>query len=170
MADKILLRGDSKANWESVNPVLSDRELVIETDTNKTKIGDGVKTYTQLSYSTNGNKYKSYVANITQEGATEIVVSEVLDEIGITMTSQYAGVGKYILYPSGVDLVLSKTIVRITYTNISEDATSKVEIGARYEYLNNIEISSGLRSPSTGALTLSDNQIHNAKLEIILYE
>ena len=39
MAYKILLRGDTKANWESVNPILSAREMVIETDTNRTKIG-----------------------------------------------------------------------------------------------------------------------------------
>ena len=59
MATKITLRGDTRANWESVNPILSAREMVIETDTNRTKIGDGVKTYTQLGYASNGNTYTS---------------------------------------------------------------------------------------------------------------
>ena len=60
MADKILLRGDTKANWESVNPILSAKEMVIETDTNRTKIGgDGVKTYTLLPGYRNGKNSTS---------------------------------------------------------------------------------------------------------------
>lgn len=50
MADRIQLRGDTAANWTSVNPVLAHRELAIETDTLKTKIGDGVTAWNSLSY------------------------------------------------------------------------------------------------------------------------
>lgn len=35
------LRGDTKANWLSVNPILAKNEPAIETDTNRFKIGDG---------------------------------------------------------------------------------------------------------------------------------
>lgn len=51
MAVKIQLRGDTKANWETVNPVLAEREMVIETDTNRTKIGNGTNNYIDLPYS-----------------------------------------------------------------------------------------------------------------------
>lgn len=44
------LRGDTAARWASFNPVLADRELVLETDTNKFKIGNGTSTYTALPY------------------------------------------------------------------------------------------------------------------------
>ena len=44
------LRGDTLARWTTFNPVLADRELVIETDTGKLKIGDGVSTYVDLPY------------------------------------------------------------------------------------------------------------------------
>lgn len=60
---KIQLRNDVKGTWESRNPVLSKGEFGIEIDTNKFKIGDGIKTWDKLSYagvivsksSTNGN-------------------------------------------------------------------------------------------------------------------
>lgn len=50
MAVKIQLRGDTKANWLLTNPILSEREIVLETDTGKYKIGDGVAHYADLSY------------------------------------------------------------------------------------------------------------------------
>jgi hypothetical protein len=43
-------RGDTLARWTSFNPVLADRELVLETDTNKFKIGNGVDNYLDLPY------------------------------------------------------------------------------------------------------------------------
>ena len=45
---KILHRGDTAANWAINDPVISARELVIETDTQSLKIGDGVKKYSEL--------------------------------------------------------------------------------------------------------------------------
>lgn len=44
------LRGDTLARWTSFNPVLADREMVLETDTDKFKIGDGVSNYLALPY------------------------------------------------------------------------------------------------------------------------
>lgn len=50
MATKIQLRGDTAANWTSVNPTLASREAAVETDTKLLKIGDGVNTWANLSY------------------------------------------------------------------------------------------------------------------------
>ena len=47
---KIKLRGDTKARWESANPVLALREVGLETDTKKLKIGDGISVYSALMY------------------------------------------------------------------------------------------------------------------------
>ena len=44
------LRGDTLARWTTFNPVLADRELVLETDTNQFKIGDGTSDYLDLPY------------------------------------------------------------------------------------------------------------------------
>lgn len=42
------------AVWTSVNPVLLQGEKGLETDTGKTKMGDGVSTWTALSYFAHG--------------------------------------------------------------------------------------------------------------------
>ena len=45
------LRGDTLARWTEFNPILADRELVLETDTGKYKIGNGADAYLDLPYS-----------------------------------------------------------------------------------------------------------------------
>ena len=47
---QLSLRGDTLARWTSFNPVLADRELVLETDTGQFKVGDGVTPYLSLPY------------------------------------------------------------------------------------------------------------------------
>ncbi len=44
------LRGDTAARWAEFDPVLADREFVLETDTGQFKIGNGVDTYSNLPY------------------------------------------------------------------------------------------------------------------------
>lgn len=64
---KILIRNDIAANWSAINPKLSKGELGIEIDTNLIKIGDGVKTWSELPYFTGDltNYYtKSEVENL----------------------------------------------------------------------------------------------------------
>lgn len=50
MAIEIQIRRDTAANWTSVNPILAQGEIGLETDTNQLKIGDGVLTWTALAY------------------------------------------------------------------------------------------------------------------------
>ena len=44
------LRGDTLARWTAFDPVLAAREFVLETDTGRYKVGNGVDTYTALPY------------------------------------------------------------------------------------------------------------------------
>ena len=46
----IKLRRDTAADWTTVDPILADGELGIETDTNRIKIGDGTTEWTGLKY------------------------------------------------------------------------------------------------------------------------
>jgi hypothetical protein len=54
MSSKIQLRRDSAANWTSTNPILSQGEPGLETDTNKVKYGDGSTTWNLLDYASGG--------------------------------------------------------------------------------------------------------------------
>jgi len=47
---EIFIRRDTAANWTSNNPVLSDGQLAIETDTDYIKMGDGSTAWTSLGY------------------------------------------------------------------------------------------------------------------------
>lgn len=57
MSVRLQLRGDTAANWASVNPILAEREFAVETDTMRYKIGDGVTSWNSLTYQgINGEK------------------------------------------------------------------------------------------------------------------
>jgi hypothetical protein len=55
MANRIQLRRDTTINWNTVNPVLSDGEPGLETDTNKIKYGDGSTAWLDLAYASGGS-------------------------------------------------------------------------------------------------------------------
>lgn len=50
MAVQIQLRGGTLAEWTSGNPIIAHREMVLETDTDKFKIGNGFDHYLDLPY------------------------------------------------------------------------------------------------------------------------
>ncbi len=54
MTTRIKLRRDTAANWTANNPILAAGEPGLETDTGKTKYGDGTTAWTSLSYATGG--------------------------------------------------------------------------------------------------------------------
>lgn len=47
---RLQLRGDTAAAWLANNPVLAAREMALETDTHKFKVGDGVTPWSGLAY------------------------------------------------------------------------------------------------------------------------
>lgn len=50
MGDIIQLRGGTAAAWTLANPILANKELGVETDSKKMKLGDGTTTWTSLAY------------------------------------------------------------------------------------------------------------------------
>ena len=78
MAVQIQLRRGTASEWTAVNPTLAAGELVIETDTDKYKIGDGSTAWTSLGYSslpstaiTTGGG--TFTGAVTFDGASPIV-------------------------------------------------------------------------------------------------
>ena len=61
---KIVMRNDTAANWTEKNSVLMKGEFGVETDTNKFKIGDGIKAWADLPYA----------------GADESVIKSIINE------------------------------------------------------------------------------------------
>jgi Major tropism determinant N-terminal domain len=52
MADIIQIRRDTAANWTSVDPILANGEMGLETDTVRIKWGNGVSVWSALAYFT----------------------------------------------------------------------------------------------------------------------
>jgi hypothetical protein len=58
----IQFRRATKSDWSSENPIIHSAEMVIETDTNQVKIGNGVSNYNSLPYAfTEGNPTNIFV-------------------------------------------------------------------------------------------------------------
>lgn len=83
MATKIQVRRDTAANWTSANSVLSAGEIGLETDTGKWKIGDGTRTWTQITYQF---PILTGSAGTTPDGTT-LVVDQANDRVGIGTAS-----------------------------------------------------------------------------------
>lgn len=93
--ERIQLRRDTSARWTSANPILANGEPALETDTRKTKIGDGVSSWDALPYHDNGGG----------GGGGEGAVSSVAGRIGaVVLTADDLGdatpVGKSVVRAS----------------------------------------------------------------------
>ena len=79
---KIQLRHDTAANWTSVNPVLLEGEVGIETDTKKFKVGDGVTNWTSLAY---GNADTGAIEQLEQDYGSLTEKVDDLEDNAITL-------------------------------------------------------------------------------------
>ena len=72
MANRIQIRRDSEANWESINPVLADGEPGLNYDNNQVKYGDGESDWITLTYSTGnlswGDDVRGSITDVISEG------------------------------------------------------------------------------------------------------
>jgi hypothetical protein len=62
MSNLIQIRGGTASSATAANPVLAARELGVETDTGKIKVGNGVTAWNSLPYSAGGSSGNSITA------------------------------------------------------------------------------------------------------------
>lgn len=73
---RIQLRNDTAENWTNANPLLLKGEMGVETDTGKTKIGNGTDNWTTLKYSgVDEDTIKGIIDN-NRSAFTEVVPNE----------------------------------------------------------------------------------------------
>lgn len=81
MANQILHRRDTAANWTTANPVLGAGEIGVESDTNTFKMGDGVTAWASLDYfSGGGGSEINAVATYTVGGSGDFATVAALSE------------------------------------------------------------------------------------------
>ena len=64
-------RGGTAANLAAVNPLLKAREIMVETNTGKMKIGDGIHNWNDLEYA-GGLSSETLTMTLVDENETEI--------------------------------------------------------------------------------------------------
>jgi hypothetical protein len=116
MAVQIQLRNGTAAAWTAANPTLAIGEVGIETDTNKTKIGNGATAWNSLAYTNSGtvttvsiasaNGLAGTVANATTTPTVTLstTVTGVLKGNGTAISAATAGTD-YLAPPSGTSIL-----------------------------------------------------------------
>ena len=183
---RIISRNDISSNWEDINPILLKGEIGIEIDTNKIKIGDGVKTWTQLDY-VNSSASLIVVENFSdlpEEGVNDKlykVSSSQLLYIWNSLTNTYAPLGQSggtdegekgykITFQNALDSVIllalqdDPVILKFRYSSINENGL-KDGAGIGTLVVNDVKkatvaIPQGLSTLDiTKYLSLGENQI-----------
>jgi len=133
---KIQLRHDTAANWTSVNPVLLEGEVGIETDTKKQKIGDGSTSWNSLAY-----QIQDFISNIPvglnlsiDSGILSAQAGHITSQTDILKTSSVISTADISTIPNGVTngVILGETIQYqdvdltsgVTYIYADADGTS----------------------------------------------
>jgi len=88
MATKILLRRDTKAQWENINPTLSLGEFGYESDTGRAKIGNGLDPYLDLDYFTPAldDEFNDLDELLLNSDADEVLVYDTSEQTYVKMT------------------------------------------------------------------------------------
>lgn len=164
---RIQLRHDTAANWTAKNPVLMVGELGFEIDTNKFKIGDGVKEWNALEYAV-----KDEIA-LTDENVTMTDDFTATVNIGtFTVPSSGSGTiaaqGKTLKeFLGGLFAKAKDPDVSQPYVSIALAGAGAKEVGSEFtpSYTVNFNAGSYQYGPATGVTAtyaVSDTASHTA--------
>lgn len=81
MADRVLQRRDTSANWSSANPILAEGEMGIVTDTKGYKIGDGSTVWNDLEYPSNPTTVANELGDSTTTAISQNIVTQEINNI-----------------------------------------------------------------------------------------
>lgn len=164
---RIQLRHDTAANWTAKNPVLMVGELGFEIDTNKFKIGDGVKEWNALEYAV-----KDEIA-LTDENVT--MTDDFIATVNIgTFTVPSSGSGTIAAQGKTLKEFLGGLFAKAKDPNVSQPSVSIAlagagakEVGSEFtpSYTVNFNAGSYQYGPATGVTAtyaVSDTASHAA--------
>lgn len=118
MADRVIQRNDTAANWQSVNPVLATGEIGIVIDGAKGyKIGDGVTPWNDLPYPANPTNVVQELGDNENAVISQKGVTEKLTELGSEVRNIFTINGA--ISPSNGAVIPDTTFVCTPFIKIS---------------------------------------------------
>ena len=125
----------TSAQWASLNPVIVENEIVIESDTKRTKIGNGISTYNELEYA-DANSVGNSLGSIKPTDAAPTPARN-----GNYTFSIGGNKPAWLTAEAGITEVKAGDGVAVVYTEPSSYSYTHVDIGSSIEQV---------RSQSTG--------------------
>lgn len=149
MATRIQLRRGLSTEWSNINPVLSNGEAGIESDTNKLKIGNGYSSWNDLPYFLQekvfGSQYQYFEddAQFSYNGSQNITVSSFETSelpsgtyrVNLQWNFTMNTTSNSVYFEMYVNNTLSNSPIQIEIKDSSDDIT--------HSLFQNIELSSG---------------------------
>lgn len=141
---QIQVRRGTASQWTSTNPTLAAGEWGLETDTLKTKIGDGATAWTSLAYQGAGDVTLTGTQTLTNKTLTTPVITN--PKITLTYSAKTAA---YTAVSGDEGGVFSMNNASTIQFNIPTDATFNFAIGTQF----NVFWLTGAGQPTIGAVT-----------------
>lgn len=98
------LRRGTAAQWTSANPVLSDGEPGVESDTGNIKVGDGTTAWSSLSYALS-SRYKPLASDVLFVGAADFAATFGSPTLGGTSSTNNGGTAVWLLDASSTEIM-----------------------------------------------------------------
>ena len=157
MADMIQIRRDTAANWTSVNPVLAQGELGIETDTLKIKAGNGTTVWNSLGYLIDTGGYGTVTSVGLVGGSTGLTTTggpiTTSGNITLTGTLAVANGGTGVTTKTGTGAVVLGTAPTITGMTLAGAVTGADQTVSAINLKDYGEITNAIGN-ATGAKTI----------------
>jgi len=130
---RLRMRGGTAAEWTAANPVLLARELGIETDTRKIKIGDGTTAWTSLTYFLAGYDVRGQISRTTSH-VCPAAAQGVYRSTGATGTLDTAASSGLVLGTTdtmGLRNTSGRTVLLRFYGSMDADAGNNQTLGIK---------------------------------------
>jgi hypothetical protein len=170
MAKRILIRRDTTANWEGVNPVLASGEFGVEIKTNgqrSVKVGDGTKNWLQLPYTINDAVERSELAShenaTTVHGASDTPVASRIAMYGPTSglkSDKIPAESNDVARKAELDALVSDTSsISGELETHKNDTSNPHAVTAAQVGLGNVDNTSDVNKPVSTAQTAAINTV-----------
>jgi hypothetical protein len=128
---RVQFRRGPSATWSTVNPILGQGELAIDTDTRNFKIGDATTAWNSLAYGGLTGPAGPAATTVINATSNSLIVS---DTVGNTIRAQ-----NELLFSGGTTLVVSTiSTASILFSTVSLNALSTAQVNVSNLYTNMI--------------------------------